>query len=151
MTSLNYKFVIFKHVDKIFFIITAFLLSNTVALAQFNVGIKYGNSLSYIYSTDGFTPRKVDDGLLRGQAAGLVMQYITEPHFGLQWEVNMVQKGWLETFVDKSNKFTTQLTYIDIPVMGHAYLGKKTVRYFLNAGPYIGFLISSKEKREGTF
>lgn len=137
--------------NKILYITTALLFFSTFTFAQFSIGAKYGNSLSFIYSTDQFTPREVNDGLLRGQAAGLVMQYMTEPHFGLQWEINMVQKGWIENFGDEANKFTTRLTYIDIPIMGHAYIGKKTMRYFLNLGPYIGFLISSKEEREGTF
>jgi hypothetical protein len=138
-------------VNKILYITTALLFFSTFTFAQFSVGVKYGNSLSFIYSTDQFTPREVSDGLLRGQGAGLVMQYMTEPHFGLQWEINMVQKGWIEDFGDEANKFTTRLTYIDIPILGHAYIGKKTMRYFLNAGPYIGFLVSSKEEREGTF
>lgn len=137
--------------NKILYITIGLVFSGTFAFGQFSVGVKYGNSLSFIYSTDQFTPREVNDGLLRGQAAGIVMQYITQPHFGLQWEVNYVEKGWIEDFITEENIFTTQLTYIDIPVLGHAYLGKKVVRYFINAGPYLGYLISSSEERSGTF
>jgi len=138
-------------VNKKLYITVVFIFCSTFAFAQFSVGAKYGNSLSFVYSTDVFTPREVNDGLLRGQAFGLVMQYITQPHFGLQWEVNYVEKGWIETFGNEADIFTTRLSYIDIPILGHAYIGKKTVRYFLNAGPYLGFLISSEEERGGVF
>jgi hypothetical protein len=138
-------------VNKILYITTGLIFCSTFAFAQFSAGVKYGNSISFIYSTDIFTPREVNDGLLRGQAGGIVMQYITQPHFGLQWEINFVQKGWIENFGNESDIFTTRLTYIDIPLLGHAYFGKKVVRYFVNAGPYLGYLISSQEEREGNF
>ena len=137
--------------NKILYITTGLIFCSTFTFAQFSAGVKYGNSLSLIFSTDQFTPREVNDGLLRGQATGLVMQYITQPHFGLQWEINYVEKGWIETFGNEADIFTTRLTYIDIPILGHAYIGKKTVRYFINAGPYISYLISNQEERGGTF
>ncbi len=121
------------------------------ALAQFSVGAKFGYSGSYVYNATLDRRQEVNDGFTIGNTGGIIVQYITEKNFGLQMEVNYSQKGWVEDIDTVTNLFTTTLNYIDIPVMGHAYLGNKNVRYFINAGFFIDYLLSYNEKKEGSF
>ena len=83
---------------------------------------------------------------------GVAVQYLTEKNFGLQVELNYVQKGWKETFSGLDGpipgKFhQVSLDYAELPVLAHGYFGKRNLRLFLNAGVYLGYLLSYNVER----
>jgi hypothetical protein len=90
---------------------------------------------------------------------GVVCRYISQYHFGLQIETNYVKAGWEESFIDESGSWyvldseinkmvdiagllvSRDISYIEVPLLAHIYFGKRKVRFFVNMGPFVNFII----------
>lgn len=80
-----------------------------------------------------------------GIHGGISAKYISEKYLGLIFEMNYVQRGWTEDFPPESGfAYNKTLNYLEVPFMTHIYFGKK-VRFIINAGPQLGFLIGSSD------
>ncbi len=99
-------------------------------------------------ATGGMTFTKVRfypnivESFQQGYAGGIMFRLISEPHIGFQVEVNYTQKGWNED----STGYSRRLNYVSMPVMTHVNIGKKAMRFTLNFGPEIAYMISESEK-----
>lgn len=100
------------------------------------VGVKGGIDLSRIF----FSP-SVKQGWPVNPTFGGMIRYIEENHFGLIAELNWVRRGWSENFEGLPFSYRRNIDYIEIPVFAHIYFGSQA-RFFLNAGPQIGFRIA---------
>ena len=90
----------------------------------------------------------VKTSFLQGNTGGLIFRMFSEPHIGFQVEVNYIQKGWQETPFTGQLAATTyfhQLNYVNMPVMTHINIGKKALRFILNVGPEVSYLISESQ------
>jgi hypothetical protein len=91
---------------------------------------------------------RVPEKLLLGLNGGMTARWITEKNLGLQLEINLKQQGWSEDYSLVENMpidnafYIRRMTYVDIPLFTHIYFGDDKVRFFINAGPQIGFFIS---------
>jgi hypothetical protein len=103
------------------------------------IGIGAGVSLSRV----GFDPVITQD-LLISNSFGLILRQISEPHIGLQAEVNYTHRGWIENR-DSVGKYKRELEVFDIPLMAVFVAGSKTVRLFASLGPYVSYLNHEKE------
>lgn len=103
-------------------------------------GIRQGVNFSFV----DFSPT-VNYNLLPGYNGGLVFKYTNEKFFALQIELNYSQKGWEENLDTISNSYSRRLDYIELPFMTHIYLGNRNLKYFLNLGTSVAYLISEKE------
>ena len=70
---------------------------------------------------------------------------------GIQAELNYTQRGWKEKIEDGSgDTYSRTMNYVEIPLLAHLAFGKdaldKGMKFFVNAGPQIGFFLSEKEK-----
>lgn len=136
-------------------LIILFFLSATVSIAQvdFNKALYIGAKGGITESQVRFYPN-IPQEFLMGNTGGLFFRMISEPHIGIQVEVNYIQKGWQEKplISDPTKSYFHQLDYIDIPVMTHVNFGKKAFRIILNLGPSISFLMSDEQglKPSGT-
>lgn len=90
-----------------------------------------------------------------GMEFGLTARYMSEKYFkmmcGIQAEINYTQRGWKENIEDGSeNTYSRTMNYIEIPLLAHLAFGKdaldKGMKFFVNAGPQIGFFLSEEEK-----
>ncbi len=107
---------------------------------EFAVGVTGGASFSSV----NFIP-KVYQGMLQGYTGGLVLRWTTENHLGLQLEVNYMQQGWSEDFPDHEEAgyiYNRTANYVEMPFLTHIYMGGKRVRFYINAGPKIGYMLS---------
>ena len=70
---------------------------------------------------------------------------------GIQMEINYSQRGWKESIEDGSgDTYQRAMNYIEIPLMAHLAFGKDKghgVRFIINLGPQVGFLLSENEKK----
>jgi hypothetical protein len=103
------------------------------------IGLHAGINLSRV----SFTP-SVKQKLLTSQSFGIILRHISEPHIGLQLEVNYAGKGWLEK-LDSIGTYKRNLETIDIPIMAVFIAGSKTVRFAFTLGPYLSYLRHEKE------
>lgn len=121
-----------------------------MANAQYNtrnewyIGPNGGGSLSTIT----MVPKLVDKLFTFGYTGGFTLRYISEDHFGLQTEINLLQSGWDEDEQGYGQSFSyhRNLNLIDVPFMLHAYTGPKTFRAFINAGARFSYLLSESEE-----
>jgi len=109
----------------------------------------------------GFTSRQ-------GPYFGLTADFSIAPRFSLGVDLNYVSQGGVRTgmqpitmelppglpippgtilYADFRNE--TILDYIEVPVLGRFTFGDR-IRFFLNAGPYVGFLVRAVAVTEGT-
>ncbi len=123
-------------------VLVCYILSKSTLSAQtpfrpyFLIGGTYGITLSSI----SFYPQITQSNLF-GYTGGISGCFVSEPHFGLQVEVNYSQRGWKEQ--TGRNFYQRQLNYVEMPIMTHFFTNGK-VGWFLNLGPKIGYLLSEK-------
>jgi hypothetical protein len=95
-----------------------------------------------------------------GMAFGVVARYMSEKYFnmmcGIQAELNYSQRGWSENIEDGSgDSYSRTMNYVEIPLLAHLAFGKdaldKCCKFFINAGPQIGFFLNEKEKMSDTW
>lgn len=81
---------------------------------------------------------------------GLGLAFSAEYYFSDRWGIKARaqydQKGWANDYIttpsgDLSTNYSS--TYITVPVMANWHFGK-TRNWYLNFGPYVGFLLSAK-------
>lgn len=118
--------------------------------SKFEIGIQGGQNLVTMRHT-GYTQYSYT--LKSAFSAGMSIQYNMNKHFSLRVEPGFEKKGYDtnydSTFVENGNitrivkglPITSNFNYITIPILLRASIGKK-VKYFINAGPYLGILIS---------
>lgn len=80
--------------------------------------------------------------------------YFFSDRWSIKGKLVYDQKGWDKGFftnLDNGQSFETdyRLDYLTIPVMANWHFGK-TRNWYLNFGPYAGFLLSAEESRFGT-
>ena len=90
---------------------------------------------------------------------GVNIRYIGEKYFkmicGIQGEVNFSQRGWKEVIEDGTgDTYHRTMNYIEIPLLAHLAFGKDKgngVRFVLNLGPQVGYLIGENETMSETW
>lgn len=115
---------------------------------NFSVGINGGINFSSV----SFQP-SIKQGKQIGPEFGITARYVSEKYFkmicGIQIEANFSQRGWKEIIEDGSgDMYHRTMNYIEIPLLAHLAFGKDQgygVRFIINLGPQIGFLINEKE------
>lgn len=81
------------------------------------------------------------------------MNIIFQIDGGLKAKLVYDSKGWANGFIDdeENNSSTTtnfKLNYLSIPIMANWHFGSSR-NWYLNFGPYVGFLISAKDSALG--
>jgi len=113
---------------------------------NFEFGLNAGLNLSTVTSGSE-TNKDYRTGLL----AGVYGDYFFSEEWSIKAKVSYDQKGWnngyLE-FEDYSIQTNYQLDYLTVPVMANWHFGH-TKNWYINLGPYAGFLLSAKESTMG--
>lgn len=113
---------------------------------NFAIGINGGVNLNSV----SFEPTIKQNNLM-GFTGGITARYISEKYFsmicGIQLELNYSQHGWEEALEDYEDTYSRTMNYIEIPMLAHIAFGKEQrgLRFFINAGPQIGFMLSESE------
>lgn len=123
---------------------------------EWNVGANFGVNLSQASFGTSRPGAPFKTKMWQQFQGGINVRYLTEKNLGLIVELNYSQQGWMQDFVDKNEtrpeiternkqlEHSHQLNYLEMPFLTHIYFGNK-VRFFINLGPKIGFLLSEKE------
>lgn len=98
-----------------------------------HLGIHTGINLCFT----NFNP-SISQELYTASNTGLVFRHISEPRIGIQAELNIGQKGWIENR-DSSGNYKRVLHVYDIPVMAVFLFGKRNVKFSFSVGPYLSY------------
>lgn len=112
--------------------------------AKFRQTFSVGLSLGKTFSRYTFVP-SVRQSTYSGITTGLLLRYDVERSASILMEVNYDRVGWKERFDDEAAHYERQLDYLRLPILAHLYLpifGQS--RLFINAGPLVGFMLSSR-------
>ncbi|WP_300727187.1 porin family protein [uncultured Bacteroides sp.] len=121
---------------------------------NFSVGVNGGVNLSSV----SFDPSIKQNNLI-GPEFGVTLRYVSEKYFkmicGIQMEINYSQRGWKEKIEDESgDSYQRAMNYLEIPILAHLAFGKDKgygVRFVVNLGPQVGFLLSEKTTQSAEF
>lgn len=106
-------------------------------------GIRVGIEASQF----SFVP-SVTQSLHIAPTAGAMLRLDVERGASVQLEANWSQVGWVEKYEIPNLSYRRTLTNIEMPILAHLYLGKK-LRFFLNAGPSLGYYIGEHDSASG--
>lgn len=96
-----------------------------------------------------FSPN-VSQHMHMGQWGGAMLRYDVEKGASLQLEFNYSASGWKEKYEAESLlAYSRHLKYLEMPLLGHLYIGEAGARAFIGAGPVIGWLIGESSSRSG--
>ncbi|MDE5800771.1 MAG: PorT family protein [Paramuribaculum sp.] len=101
-----------------------------------------GGSAGITMSKMAFSPG-VEQSMAMGATFGLKARYTEEKYFGLIAELNMVQRGWKQTFDETPFDYSRTLTYVELPVFTHIFFGSRKVKGFVNLGPSVSYMLTS--------
>ena len=148
-------------------LIGAFLLSVAFAqttFGQVGIGIKGGLNLSGISGADDQLKNQGNsetaDVNKPGFHGGLVFKFGITEKFAIQPEVLFSQKGgkttFKNTYVSNTGTVTaeghniTSYNYLEVPILLKLTLGDGDFKYFINAGPSLGYLVGGQTKYKVT-
>ncbi|PJJ83816.1 porin family protein [Mucilaginibacter auburnensis] len=126
---------------KLFTTLFAVLGFFTLAHAQQSKGVELGIGIGYngaSVSNDNNHSTKSKSGF---NAAISVDNYFSD-RWSLKAKAIYDQKGWAEGYLGEAKGIDFSLNYLTVPVMANWHFGK-TRNWYLNFGPYVGFLLSA--------
>ena len=111
------------------------------------IGVHGGVSASTVNfspAVNNMTP--ITQAVVLGGNGGLVYRYAGHKYCALQVELNYLHRGWAERN-DTIGRYSRQLHYLEIPLLMHLNFGSRNCRWFLNAGPKIGYCLKDGGNR----
>lgn len=125
-------------------------LSSTIS-AQKKGDIEFGVNIGFNRSSVSDSQMTSDLG--NGINFGGSLDYYFSDSWSIKGKLIYDQKGWNNDYIqdNNGNVYSTDvnLNYITIPVMANWHFGKKR-NWYLNFGPYFGFLLNAQETQFGT-
>lgn len=110
------------------------------------VGVHGGMQMSRIT----FSP-SLSQHMHIGQWGGAMLRYDVEKGASLQLELNYSASGWKEKYdAESSLAYSRHLKYVEMPLLGHLYIGSTGARVFVGAGPVVGWLIGESSTKSGS-
>ena len=112
--------------------------------AQTYIGIKRGVSLSQVMfdDVDPSFNVEIEQEQTQGDITGFMLRFLQDKHAGLQFEINLIDKGWTQVLEDGSKR-KTELEYLNVYAQTIIVIGKRKFRPLLIAGPYVSYLYDS--------
>lgn len=144
---------------KIFLAVIAVFACVQFANAQRNYRRSYGPSYGPQFSASiGINGSQITDANYNSDAvAGLNLGIAVDQYFTRDWSIkvglNYQQKGWANGTVyfdngDQIDAVDFKLHYLTVPVLANWHF---TRNWYVNFGPYIGFLLDASESSRTTF
>lgn len=116
--------------------------------AQLGLGIKGGFNLSFINNMNPIPKdgQSISWGFLDGNLYGVIVNYNISPRFALKTDLLYSTQGNRFTLKEKDLRSTTthRFNYLQLPILVKYNLTHGRFKWFINAGPYIAYLLSVK-------
>lgn len=130
------------------FAIFGLLTTNAQDKGDFELGLGLGVNISNVSTIDGQENASSKTSINAG-ASG---EYYFSDRWGVKTKLIYDSKGWAEGYILDQNNMVTitdfKLNYLTVPVMANWHFGSNR-NWYLNFGPYIGFLISAEDSELG--
>ncbi|WP_333601354.1 porin family protein [Flavobacterium sp.] len=119
--------------------------------AQKKGDVEFGFNIGYNNSSVADSRTSSDSG--SGFNVGGAIDYYFSPAWSIKGKLIYDQKGWDNDVIQDTNSgnyYPTNfnVNYLTVPVMANWHFGKKR-NWYLDFGPYFGFLLEAKDTRFG--
>jgi opacity protein-like surface antigen len=124
----------------------------SVSFAQEKGDVEFGVNIGYNSSTVTISNSYLQADTRQGFNAGFSADYYFSDRWSIKGKLIYDQKGWDNgSFENQNGRFITDynLNYLTVPVMANWHFGRRR-NWYLNFGPYAGFLLSAEETVGGT-
>lgn len=133
-------------------LIAVMVLAIAPVFSQTKGKVEFGLNIGYNTATVSDSDFTADTG--SGINLGASADYYFSDRWSMKAKMIYDQKGWDNGYVyigDEGDEFMTDfnLNYLTIPVMANYHFAAKR-NWYLNFGPYVGFLLNAEETRFGT-
>ena len=126
----------------------------TAQVGQIRTDLAIGVNGGYLFNRVSFTP-SIKQTWKGGETFGVTVRYTCEKYFSaycaIQAEVNYANSGWKELIETSDDTYSRDMRYIQVPIFARLAWGKERrgVQVFVQAGPQLGYFLSSTEHRGG--
>lgn len=124
----------------------------TTSSAQGKGDVEFGVNIGYNSSTVSVSRSNFQADNGQGLNIGFAADYYFSDRWSIKGKLIYDQKGWDNGFIVDANDnyYSTDynLNYLTVPVMANWHFGSKR-NWYLNFGPYIGFLMNAEETTGG--
>lgn len=123
-------------------------------VGQSRTDLAIGVNGGYILNRVSFNP-SIKQSWKGGETFGLTVRYTCEKYFtafcAIQAEVNYANMGWKEVIETSDDTYSRDMRYIQMPIFARLAWGKERrgVQVFVQAGPQLGYYLSSVAHRGG--
>ena len=135
---MNIKLRILHPVILIFMVL---MISIMELKSQSSIGVKAGGTYSTIDLST--LPAEVSLNYTIGSVLGIIYKNQHKKNLGLQLEANFIQKGWDQENTTSLESIERIVNYFNVTMLSQLYFGRKKTRVFINAGPFLGYALSS--------
>lgn len=135
---------------KLFIAVVVTLGCTLFSYAQNKGDVEFGVNLGFNFSNVSAGSFSSDTG--SGFNAGFAADYYFSDRWSIKGKLIYDQKGWDNGYFENQfgiYKADYNLNYLTIPVMANWHFGSKR-NWYLNFGPYAGFLLNAKESSLNT-
>ena len=132
--------------NKFYTTLIAVLAISSAAFSQTKGTTQFGITLGYNAATVT-TSNLTNSDYRSGVNAGFVVDHYFSERWSFKSKAIYDQKGWNSGYLNyggNSVRTDYHLDYLTIPLMANWHFGR-TKNWYLNFGPYLGFLLSAKE------
>lgn len=139
------------------FFTTLFIVTGiySAAFAQTKSNVEFGANIGYNVSyvnESGYGD--LNSPTVGGVNLGVSADFKTSDRWSIKVKAIYDQKGWADGYLidnqgETINNMNFQLNYITVPVLATWHFGR-TRNWYLNFGPYVGFLLSANETATNT-
>ena len=150
--------------SRIIAVLTAVVLTTSIAQAQFKIGVRSGFNLTNanynnIPNEEGFE-NLTDTKMKPGFQVGVVGDYELNNAFSVQSGILFATQGWkIDADYERSEdgfyskiqtKGKTNLNYFQVPILAIYKLDLSGAKLLLQTGPYFGYGLGGKSKNESS-
>jgi len=131
-----------KKLFTIFLVVTSCSTAFSQEKGNFEYGFNIGLNVSGVTVGTNYT----SDSKI-GFNVGAFGDYFFSDRWSIKAKLNLDQKGWNGGYFSNNNVGSLtnyRYDYLTVPVMANWHFGRKR-NWYLNFGPYVGFLIDAKE------
>ncbi len=136
------KFILKKtYFSCILLVILLYTAIKTQTKAQFHIGIRQEVGLS----RTNLVP-SVKQNFIPATSSGIVMMLFPYTNAGIQLEINYTNKGYQLVSDTSEASYQQKLSYFEVPLLTHIYIGKRKNRIAFTVGPQFAYRLQTKTK-----
>ena len=123
-----------------------FLFETTSIYSQntISVGLKSSYNSSNINFYNNFFPQNIKTSSFYDYSFSFITEIKNKKNTGIRIEISKMNKGWVRD--NNDNNYSSQISYLNVPVMMSTYFGNKKTKINFLLGPFFEYQLSNNSE-----